>query len=160
VTPEAPSVAVAFGRRKAAEEIVLHPGDLIATQATLTSARDERVDVVALGCPHFSYQEAWNLARALAGRRVAEGVVCFLYTNRAVLADLEATGIAGVLEEAGARLTTDTCILHWPLERWGFTAMATNSAKFAKYAPGLVGVPVRYGSLEACAQAALTGRMP
>lgn len=159
VTPEAPSVRVALGGRKAAEEITLRPGDLTATRAELTGARGDRIDVVALGCPHFSYQEAWSLTKALAGRSVAEGVECFLYTNRAVLADLRATGIARELEDAKMRLTTDTCILHWPLEKWGFSSMATNSAKFAKYAPGLVGVQVRYGSLEECAEAAVSGRL-
>ena len=160
VTPEAPSARMALGGRKPAMEITVSPRDLTGTKAELTGAPEDRVDLVALGCPHFSYQEAWNLLRALAGRRVGNGVECFIYTNRAVLADLRATGIAGKLEGAGVRLTTDTCILHWPLEQWGFSNMATNSAKFAKYAPGLVGVQVRYGSLEECAEAAVTGRLP
>ena len=159
VTPEAPSVRAALGGRKAAGEITLRPGDVAATRAELSGARQDRVDVVALGCPHFSYAEAWRLTKALAGRSVAKGVECFIYTNRAVLADLRATGIAKALKEARVRLTTDTCILHWPLAPWGFSSMATNSAKFAKYAPGLVGVTVRYGSLEACAEAAVTGRL-
>jgi hypothetical protein len=160
VTPEAPSIRTAFGRRRAGEQIVVRPEDLDATRAALTSSRTERVDVVALGCPHFSYQEGWSLARTLAGRRVGDGVACFVFTNRAVLADLRATGIAGELEAAGVRLTTDTCILHWPMQGWGFSALATNSAKFAKYAPGLIGLSVRYGSLEQCAEAAVTGRLP
>jgi len=160
VTPEAPSVRMAFGRRRAAEEIVVRPEDLAATKVALTNAQVDRVDVVALGCPHFSYPEAWSLARALAGRRVGDGVECFLFTNRAVLADLRATGIAGELEAAGVHLTTDTCILHWPMHGWGFSALATNSAKFAKYAPSLIGLSVRYGSLEQCAEAAVTGRLP
>ncbi len=159
VTPEAPSVRVALGGRKAAEEITLRPADVTVTRAELTGAREDRVDVVALGCPHFSYQEAWSLTRALAGRSVAEKVECFIFTNRAVLDDLRATGIASELKIARVRLTTDTCILHWPLEKWGFSRMATNSAKFAKYAPGLLGVQVRYGSLEECAEAAVTGRL-
>jgi len=160
ITPEAPSARVALGGRKAAEEITVHPADLAVTKAKLTSAREERVDVVALGCPHFSYQEAWSLAKVLAGRSVAKGVECFIHTNRAVLGDLKATGIAADLERTGVRLTTDTCILHWPLERWGFSGMATNSAKFARYVPGLLGLPVRYGCLKECADAAVTGRMP
>ena len=38
--------------------------------------------------------------------------------------------------------------------------LVTNSAKFAHYAPGLVGRQVRFASLEGCVVAALTGRVP
>ena len=38
--------------------------------------------------------------------------------------------------------------------------LVTNSAKFAHYAPGLVGRQVRFASLEGCVAAALTGRVP
>ena len=38
--------------------------------------------------------------------------------------------------------------------------LVTNSAKFAHYAPGLVGREVRFASLEACVAAAVTGRVP
>ena len=35
----------------------------------------------------------------------------------------------------------------------------TNSAKYAHYAPGLVGKRVRFASLEGCVQAAVSGRV-
>ena len=38
--------------------------------------------------------------------------------------------------------------------------LVTNSAKFAHYAPGLVGREVRFASLESCVAAAVTGRVP
>ncbi len=36
----------------------------------------------------------------------------------------------------------------------------TNSGKYAHYAPGLSGRAVRFGSLEDCVSAAVTGRAP
>ncbi len=36
----------------------------------------------------------------------------------------------------------------------------TNSGKYAHYGPGLTGREVRFGSLSACAEAAVTGRAP
>lgn len=157
VTPEAPTAAAALGGLPAEEEWILTPEELAPVREELSTACSERVDLVALGCPHFSYAECWRLLRALGGRRVGKGVTCLVYTNRAVEQDLAATGLLAALQEAGVRLATDTCLLHWPLERWGFRTMATNSGKFAKYAPGLVGLEVRYGSLAECAEAAISG---
>ena len=88
-----------------------------------------------------------------------KGVECFIFTNRSMWGDLVATGVARELKKAGVRVATDTCILHWPLARWGFKTMATNSGKYAKYAPGLLGLDVAYGDLAQCAEAAVAGRM-
>jgi predicted aconitase len=159
VTPEAPTARQALGGRKPAEALTVTPADLAETRNELTTTGGEEVDLVALGCPHFSYAEAWGFLRALGGRRVAKGVECFVYTNRAVLGALESTGLAAELAAAGVRLATDTCILHWPLADWSFRAMATNSGKFAKYAPGLIGMEVKYCALAQCAEAAATGRV-
>lgn len=159
VTPEAPTVKQALGGRKPKEKIRITPRQLKEMKAELHTARGDRVDVVALGCPHFSYSEAWDFLRALAGRRVRKGVECFVYTNRAIWGDLVTTGLARELKRAGVRVATDTCILHWPLAKWGFKTMATNSGKYAKYAPGLLGLDVAYGGLLQCAEAAVKGRM-
>ena len=39
------------------------------------------------------------------------------------------------------------------------STLVTNSAKYAHYAPGLVGKRVRFASLEGCVQAAVSGRV-
>jgi predicted aconitase len=44
-----------------------------------------------------------------------------------------------------------------PVDQLGFRSMATNSAKMAFYAPAHSGLEVRFGSLEQCLEAAVTG---
>ncbi|HJE38081.1 MAG TPA: aconitase X, partial [Pseudomonas aeruginosa] len=42
----------------------------------------------------------------------------------------------------------------------GARTLMTNSAKYAHYAPGLVGRQVRFASLAGCVEAAVGGRAP
>ena len=44
-----------------------------------------------------------------------------------------------------------------PMDKIGMTAMATNSAKLAHYAPGQWKIPTYYGTTEQCVNAALKG---
>jgi hypothetical protein len=60
---------------------------------------------------------------------------------------------------AGITIVTDTCTYITPILRsTGGTAM-TNSAKWAHYAPGNLGVHVVFGSLEECVRSAVLGRV-
>ncbi len=53
----------------------------------------------------------------------------------------------------------DTCILTTPMLGDEIRAIMTNSAKYAYYAPGLLGTTVAFGSLEECVASAEAGRV-
>ena len=73
-----------------------------------------------------------------------------------------AAGHAAEAEAFGATVLSDTCwcMLQEPLVPATATTLMTNSAKYAHYAPALVGRAVRYGSLADCVGAATSGRAP
>lgn len=116
------------------------------------------IDMVSIGCPHASLREIQFVARALAGRRVAAAL--WITTSRAVRDAAQARGLVARLENCGARAVADTCLVVAPVAELGFRSLATNSAKMAVYAPSHSGVSVRYGPLEQCLEAAVTGRWP
>jgi hypothetical protein len=70
----------------------------------------------------------------------------------------EQRGWVASIEAAGGRVFADTCLVVAPVEEMGFRAMATNSAKAAFYAPAYAGLQRRFGALEQCIAAALSGR--
>lgn len=72
----------------------------------------------------------------------------------------EAAGLVSRIEAAGGQVVADTCLVVAPVADLGFRALATNSAKMAFYAPSHGGLAVRFGPLEACLEAALTGAWP
>ncbi|MGE3832673.1 MAG: aconitase X, partial [Parvibaculaceae bacterium] len=105
VTPEAPAHGDAF----AGETHSVTPGDLRRARDELTTARDGRLDMVALGTPHFSLSECEALAALLDGRRVKPGLPVYVSTSRFVLAEARKRGWADAIETSGAEIITDTC---------------------------------------------------
>ena len=116
------------------------------------------IDLVSVGCPHASVPEMEAIAGYLEGRRVKASL--WITTARATRQAARASGIVARIEAAGGRVVADTCMVVAPVAELGFRSLATNSAKMAFYAPSHSGLAVRFGSMERCLDAALTGRWP
>ena len=153
VTPEA---------REQGDEIIapgaahLRIDDLSPAYGELGTGGDA-VDVVSIGCPHASLAELAQAAALVGGRRVSRPL--WITTSRAVLDEARRQGLLAALERAGATVMADTCLVVAPMRHFGFRVVATDSAKLATYAPGHCGLAARYGPLEACLDAAVTGVM-
>ncbi|MHC8294617.1 cis-3-hydroxy-L-proline dehydratase [Pseudomonas sp. LB3P58] len=166
VTPEAldPTQVLEADADVPAEKIRLK--DLLLSWRKLNSARDNRVDVVSLGNPHFSLSEFAHLARLCRGRHKHPEVVLAITCGRAVLEQAREAGHIAVIEAFGATLVTDTCwcMLGEPVIPLAAKTLMTNSGKYAHYAPGLVGRKVHFANLAECVDAACSatasGRLP
>jgi predicted aconitase len=113
----------------------------------------ERVDLVSIGCPHASDNEIGAVAKAIQGRTLKAAL--WITTARETRERMAAH--VSTIERAGAQVISDTCMVVAPVEQLGFQVMATNSAKMATYTPSHSGLSVRFGSLEQCLEAAVTG---
>jgi predicted aconitase/predicted aconitase with swiveling domain len=166
VTPEAldPAQVLEADIHVPVEKIRLK--DLLLSWRELNSARDNRVDVVSLGNPHFSLSEFAHLARLCRGRHKHPEVVLAITCGRAVLEQAREAGHIAVIEAFGATLVTDTCwcMLGEPVIPLAAKTLMTNSGKYAHYAPGLVGRKVHFANLAECVDAACSatasGRLP
>ena len=159
VTPEAPSLEAAFQGRRPAQTLDITMDDLRQARRELTHWEDGQLDLVALGCPHFSLAEFERLASLVSGKRIHPDVQLLVASNRTMALLAEKAGCLAVLEGFGARLIADTCILASPMLPPDVSRMMTNSAKYAYYAPGLLNVRVAFGSLEDCVRSAVTGHV-
>lgn len=160
ITPEAPTSEAALGGRRAARCLDITVADLRAARNSLTTtSKTGQVDLVAFGSPHCSLAECRSLAALMAGRRKADGVDVFVTTSRAVKAILERSGELETLTEFGATVTADTCIVVAPLVRPGAKLMMTNSAKYAHYGPGIIGVEAVFATTESCVDSAVAGQV-
>ncbi|MNK89728.1 hypothetical protein D3C87_1097470 [compost metagenome] len=166
VTPEAIDPLLVLEPDTCIPEEKIRLEDLLLSWRELNSARDNRVDVVSLGNPHFSLSEFAQLATLCQGRRKHAHVVLAITCGRAVLEQARSAGHIAVIEAFGATLVTDTCwcMLGEPVIPPAAKNLMTNSGKFAHYAPGLVGRKVHFASLKECVDAACTatasGRLP
>lgn len=113
------------------------------------------VDAVALGCPHCSPEELSHIAALLAGRRVQ--IPVFVFAARDVAA--RHPGDVATIEESGARVFADTCMVVSPaMERFG--TIMVNSGKAFSYVPDMCGAAVRLGTTGECIDVATRPRAP
>jgi cis-L-3-hydroxyproline dehydratase len=130
ITPEAETTRIAFGGLEPGKRIAITMDDLRDARADLTTSHSSELDVVGFGSPHCSLDECRRLARLMAGARANDNVEVFITTSLAVRQLLDRNGV-----------------------------LMTNSAKYAHYAPGLIGVQSVYATTEDCVASAIAGRV-
>jgi predicted aconitase len=140
VTPERPDPP--------ADRVTVTQHDLDRARVGLSDeVAPEELDFVSIGCPHASLEELRRVAEAFAGRRVRRET--WIHLARPLLDAAERAGYVRTIEEAGAKLVCDTCMVVAPL-KGRFRALATNSAKCVYYARGKNSFRVLMRSLPEC----------
>ena len=159
VTPEAIDPGPVMEARKALPVVEVNLCDLVASWNELNSACESKVDLVSLGNPHFSLTEFGRLAELCRGRHKHADIGFVVTCGRAVLEQAREAGYIADIEAFGTSIITDTCwcMLGEPVIPPTATTLMTNSAKYAHYAPGLVGRSVHFTSLAECVDAATSG---
>jgi len=157
VTPEAPTLDAAFGGQRPMAVHMVDAAALLTARNALSPAGDGPIDMVALGTPHFGIGEFAALAGLLAGRRIHSGLSLVVSTSRIIAALAAEQGHLAVIEGAGGRVMTDSCSYYGPPLTGCHGRVMTNAAKWAYYAPGMIGVSVCFGSLRECVESAVRG---
>lgn len=118
-----------------------------------------KVDLVALGSPHFSLNETRAFARMMVGKERHPDTSVIITLGRDIRSDAVKEGLVAQLEAAGVQLIPDLCwcSITEPVFPIHAQTVMTNSGKYAHYSPGLSGRKVRFGSLSECAAAAVSG---
>jgi predicted aconitase len=133
VTPEAPSVEVALGGKRASEQLSITAAD-IASVYKGYKLGDGDARLVVFSGPQQSLLEMRRLAQLFEGKKVKAGSSCFVTTNGAVLAQSRTLGYAKTLEDAGVTILEGVCFyilqnLSPMREANRWSNMVSNSAK-------------------------------
>ena len=157
ITPEAQTLADAFGGRAPERIIDITPADIRRVLAHLSAVPDGTpLSAVCLGTPHFSRME-WDRLLALLERNSAARIPIYVNTGRETYEGLVRDGKMPLIQAAGIRVVTDTCTYITAILEKLDGAVMTNSGKWAHYAPGNIGATVAFGSLEDCAASTAAG---
>ncbi len=161
VTPEAPTLREALGGREPEEVVPVSPADVRRAVASLSGVPDGTpLAAVCLGTPHFSRREWERLLPLLRQAGPRRGVPVYVNTGRDTLRALEADGLLRDADALGLVPVADTCTYVTAILASPDGAVMTNSGKWARYAPGNLGLPgVAFGSLEDCVASAAAGRV-
>jgi predicted aconitase len=157
VTPEAGSLDEALQGQGPEREVRVTSQDLLNARKRLVGEGDQELTAVCFGTPHYSFEEIERLVALFDGRRVADGVQCYLSTGRFTYGRATEAGFAARLDESGIEVVLDTCTYFQ-----GYTdelpgRVLTDSAKWSYYAPASLRAATTYATVEECVESAVTG---
>lgn len=158
ITPEAPTYEEAFGPNKPTETYVYGEKERRETYEKLISAKDETVDFVMLGCPHYNLEQIMKVARLLEGKKVHQNTVLWVFTAKPIKAACDRIGYTEIIENAGGKLMVDTCPAIGKVRPDGIKTAATDAVKHAHYMPPTLGFDTWFGTTEQCIDAAVHGK--
>lgn len=166
ITPEAPSLAAAFGGTLPADGTF---EDIEIDEAALTAEYDRTasgaaanagapVDIVAIGCPHASLDQLRDAAAMVRDGTTNPSVTFYIHTNRSTYDTAAGEGVIATLLDAGVSVTADNCaVVSYDRVPPG-ARLATNSAKMALFAKSVSNAEILFGSTARCIAAGLSGR--
>lgn len=159
LTPEAQTLEMAVGPKKILREIVITKEKCEESLRMIGDQGEGPVNFISIGCPHLALDEVKGVAEYLAGRKVKQGVELQVWTDYAIKAMADVNGYTRAIEDAGASLLTGSCPVVMREESHGHaTAMVMNGAKQAYSIKNQTDVPVYYGDIYRCMDAAVSGR--
>ena len=159
VTPEARTLEEAFGGNTPAETILVDETALLDIRAQMNTHKDDTIDFVALGCPHYSINELIQVGQLLKGRKIHKDVTMWIYANSYAIRLAEQMGLRKELEDAGIVIRAETCMIISPLSEWGFHTIMTDSGKCTHYGPMECKTDIVFASTRECVESAVAGHV-
>ena len=169
VTPEARTIEEAFHGNVPNNYYEITEKEIDAIYNKLTNIEiGAKIDFVNLGCPHYNLEQIRYVAEKLDGKRVADGVRCWICTNRMTRKQAEYSGFVEKIERAGAKVVADTCPVEshmristckeFGLKTPNVDSMVCNSGKMLRYVGDLIGCKTALTNIDKCIESAITGR--
>ncbi len=159
VTPEAPTIELALGNKTCPDQFTITPEDIRNGYCDISSTDSADIQVVSLGCPHFSLEEIKNAAMYIKGKKFKKGVDVWIWTDYGIKSMADLNGYTSIFEEAGGKILTSSCptiIGHSCLG--DANAVVLNGAKQCKSVGSKTKAKIFYGTVFESLDAAVTGR--
>ena len=150
-TVEAKTTFEAFDGNSPIDKITVTRQELKETEDELQTTNGD-VELIMLGCPHYNLDQLGDVAKLLRGKRIRSDITFWINTSATTKIMAERAGYLKILDEAGTRVITDTCIDMFCFNNLRGKAGMTDSPKCAYYRRF---GNVRVGSLEECVAAAI-----
>lgn len=159
ITPEASTKEVALGGKTDYPVIHLTQADYEQSLQRLCDSGGGPVQLISVGCPHYTLEEIRDAAAYIKGKKVHTGCRLIFWTSCALREAARLSGYLDIIETAGATIGTNGCPLVQGFACYdGVTGMAVDAAKQAHYNRSwLKGGRMYYGTMEQCVDAAVAG---
>ncbi len=128
------------------KEVINIDKDIIEDALVGLSTTDKVPDLVCLGCPHASITEIQKVAQLVEGRKLSRDL--WICTSKAIKSISQQCGYLDIIEAAGGKIVSDTCMVVSPMEELDYEVIGVNSAKAANYVPNMCKLDVVYDTVE------------
>ena len=159
-TPEAPTLEIALGGKEPKAVINITQEDYDTAMKLLCDEGSTKINIVALGCPHYTLEEIRDVANYIKGKKIADGVDFFVWTDYAIKEMARVNGYDKIIQDAGGHIMTSGCPLVMGKKNFEHAVgFVTDGAKQAHYIRSDIseGVPVYYDDKYRCIDAAVKG---
>ncbi|MCL2368559.1 MAG: aconitase X catalytic domain-containing protein [Oscillospiraceae bacterium] len=158
ITPEALTLEMALGGREAKGIMEITQGDYDESFAMLCDPGNGPINLVSLGCPHYTLQEIRETAYHLQSKKVKEGVRLLIWTDYSTKAMADVNGFTNMITEAGGYLMTSSCLLQVGKKSFADAdGIVVDSGKQAHYIRSETDSRVYYADKLKCVDAAVAG---
>jgi predicted aconitase len=162
ITPEAPTIEAACGTHDIAslERITPTQKDVDRAYREISTAVDEKVDLVIFGCPQCTIQEIGEAVELLEGNKVHPETQLWICTSAWVKTLCKRMGYWDKIRAAGGRIVADigaACGPYLYLPQQGVRVLAINSARGSYYSHNVTGMETWFGSTRECIETAISG---
>lgn len=160
ITPEAPTREAIINDIKNVETVTIGLKDLYETEQEFSNMNETgQIDLISLGCPHFSFAEFMEVDKYFGDNKVCAKTEFWVFTSRTTYKVAHDSGLLDRIKAKGIKVFVDGCTMEYPTHNWGTKSIMTNSGKFATYCFNKVGVHPVFGSLEECVKTAIEGKV-
>lgn len=156
ITPEARTKEEAFQNSKPEFEYVITRKDIKDSIIELNTAKNIKVDAIAIGCPHAGIEEIKKLAILLSGKKINKDLHFCIFSSERTIELAKKMEFINIIKGSGAKIFPGSCLVFQSTKLWGWKSVATNSAKYALTLPSKPNeLEVYYTSLEECVDLAV-----
>lgn len=134
LTPEAPTLGEALGHRNPTEIVRVGKRAIEETKALHSQDKNDKVDMVVLGCPHCTIQELKKIASILSGKKIGNERRLWIGSPYQTYYLAQTMGYSQVIEKAGGVISSScmATIPDSPIPN-DVEIIATNSFKASHY---------------------------
>ncbi len=156
ITPEARTKEEAFQNSKPEFEYVITRKNIKDSIIELNTAKNKKVDAIAIGCPHAGIEEIKELAILLSGKKINKDLHFCIFSSERTIELAKKMNFVNIIKGAGVKIFPGSCLVFQSTKLWGWKSVATNSAKYALTLPSEPNeLEVYYTSLEECVDLAV-----
>ena len=156
ITPEARTKEEAFQNSKPEFEYVITRKDIKDSIIELNTAKNKKVDAIAIGCPHAGIEEIKELAILLSGKKINKDLHFCIFSSERTIELAKKMEFVNIIKRSGAKIFPGSCLVFQSTKLWGWESVATNSAKYALTLPSKPNeLEVYYTNLKECVDLAV-----